>query len=87
MLIVIAAACGCTGTTVESQPAGEPQEDMGAPGTAPEQREQPRAGYASAAAALGVTEEELQAALKIPEGMAEGCMPGGREGATPPEPS
>ena len=31
MLVVIAAACGCTSTTVESQPAGEPQEDMGAP--------------------------------------------------------
>ena len=69
MLVVIAAACGCTSTTVESQPAGEPQEDMGAPranGAASEEREQPQMDYTSAAATLSVTEEELQAALGEP---------------------
>lgn len=66
MLVAIAATCGCTGTTVESQPAGEPQEDTGAPranGTAPEL---PPMDYAPAAATLGVTEEELRAALGEP---------------------
>ena len=66
MLVVSAAVCGCTGTIVESQPAGEPQEIMGAPGTALEERGQPQMDYSSAAATLGVTEEELQAALGEP---------------------
>ena len=65
MLVVIAAACGHTGTGGESQPAGQPQEDVGAPrspGSAPEQREQPQMDYASAAATFGVAGEEIRAA-------------------------
>ncbi|MCK9277584.1 MAG: hypothetical protein M0P22_05810 [Methanoculleus sp.] len=82
MLVVLAAACGCTGTSDDSQSAAQPQEGMGTPqvngtapeqreqppmnGTAPEGREQPQMGFASAAAALGVTEEELRTALGEP---------------------
>jgi len=65
MLVVIAAACGHTGTGGESQPAGQPQEDVGAPrspGSAPERREQPQMDYASAAATFGVAGEEIRAA-------------------------
>ncbi len=106
----------------ESQPAGLQPEGTGAPqmnesyqpnGTFPQQREQPQMDLVSAAATLGVTEEELRAALGepgqgqntfavaaaelgvseealiealgVPEGMAEGGMPGGREDGAPPE--
>lgn len=73
VLVALAAACRCTSA------GGEPQEGMGVPqmngtvpgergqppanGTAPEGHQQPQMDFASAAAALGVTEEELRAAL------------------------
>jgi hypothetical protein len=69
MLVALAAACGCTGTSEESQAAGQSQEDMATPqvnGTAPEQGERPQMDFASAAATLGVTEEGLRTALGEP---------------------
>lgn len=69
LLVALAAACGCTGTSEESQPASQSQEDMATPqvnGTAPEQGERPQMDFASAAATLGVTEEELRTVLGEP---------------------
>ena len=84
MLIVIAAACGHTGTGGESQPAGQPQMDyasaaatFGVAGeeirAAPGEPGQGRKTVADAAATPGVPEE----ALSVPEGMTgSGAPPG-----------
>ncbi len=78
MLVALALAGGCTGTSDnDAQTQGTQPEGTGAPqmnesfqppgnGTGPEQGGRPQMDLASAAAALGVTEEELQAALGEP---------------------
>ncbi|NLE26705.1 MAG: hypothetical protein GX625_15460 [Clostridiaceae bacterium] len=75
MLVALALAGGCTGTSdndaqtqgTQTEGTGAPQvnESFQPPGnrTGPEQGGRPQMDLASAAAALGVTEEELRAAL------------------------
>jgi len=82
MLVALALACGCTGTSDSAQAPGTEQEGAGMPpmnGTAPGQMD-----FASSAATLGVSEEALMEALGVPEGMGGGGMPGGMERGAPP---
>ncbi len=74
-LVALVTVCGCTSTDDGAQPPGVQPEGTGAPqmntsfqpnGTFPEQRGQPQMNLTSAAAALGVTEEELRTALGEP---------------------
>ena len=88
MLVALALACGCTGTSDSAQAPGTEQEGAGMPpmnGTAPGRGGQPQQmDFASSAATLGVSEEALMEALGVPEGMGGGGMPGGMERGAPP---